>query len=213
MFLGFFCICNCTYLHTPWFRPAGQSLQGTYQSNVLCVGKSLTCTWCRSLCWNRTHSSLSCTLEEREEEESLIRAGVTLIWSWLKAEGFREGGSWKDYCTFSHPQQKSAMPLWFASLWGSSVFQKVCFSWADFLSSYRCLENWQCERSSFPSKTLTWKWTRNGHNFLHQDKTAVFGGQLAFPATPCYWRMSSVTYAEKCEPLCHPAPTLHVNST
>lgn len=99
------------------------------------------------------------------------------------------------------------MPLWFASLWGLSVFQKVCFAWADFLLSSRCLENWQCERSSFPSKAVIWKWTRNGHNFLHQDKTAVFGRQLAFSATPCYWRTSSVTHAET---LCHPAPTLQI---
>lgn len=86
------CICCCTYLHTPWCHPAGQSLQGTYQSNALCVGKSPTCTWCRSLCWNRTHSSLSCTLEGGGERRRKTHQGWSdsVIWSWLKAEGFGE---------------------------------------------------------------------------------------------------------------------------
>lgn len=92
------CLCCCKYLHTPWCPPAGQSPRGTCQSSALCVGKNLTCTWCRSLCWSRSHSSLSCTLEEeRKTEETHQGRSNPLIWSWLKAQGFGEGGSWKDY--------------------------------------------------------------------------------------------------------------------
>lgn len=47
-------------------------------------------------------------------------------------------------------------------------------------------------------------------NFLHQNKTAVSRMQLLFHATPCYWRTNSVTLGEKCEVMCHLAPSLQI---
>lgn len=128
-----------TYLHTPWCPQAEWSLRGTCQSIALCGGKNLICTWCRSLCWNRIRSCLSCTLEKRRGKgrDSSGSERNPLIWSWLKAEGFGEGASWKDYTVSPARKQKkkkrqTAMPLWIIPLRASSAFQRVCFCLTGF---------------------------------------------------------------------------------
>lgn len=48
-----------------------------------------------------------------------------------------------------------------------------------------------------------------GQSFAPRQ-TAAFRVQLPFRPTPCCWRTNSVTLAEKCEAMCHPAPTLQI---
>lgn len=152
-------MCCFTYLHTPWFPPVGQSPRGTYQSSALCVGKNLTCTWCRSLYWSRTRSCLSCTLEEEEEkEESHQGLSSPLIWSWSRAKGFGEGGSWKDYTVSA--TKKAVDAPWVISLWGSSVFQKTCFAWQIFFIFLFLFSE---------SKWIVCKYNRDGEDLRHAD--------------------------------------------
>lgn len=169
------CICCCTYLHTPWCHPAGQSLQGTYQSNALCVGKSPTCTWCRSLCWNRTHSSLSCTLEGGGGEKKKDSSGL----EWLCHLELIE--SW--------------------GVWGKVVLERITVHRLTHNKSQRCPSD--CAllflllfrvgnstvfklSSSSSNKTAIWKWTGGvlksyRDYFLHQNKTSVVEHAVSVP--------------------------------
>lgn len=106
----FICLCCLTYLHTPWCPRAGQSPRGTCQSSALCVGKNLTCTWCRSLCWSRTRSSLSCTLEEKKGR----KRRVVRVWATLSSGVDRKlrglGKGVLERIILSLPQKKPSMP-------------------------------------------------------------------------------------------------------
>lgn len=101
-----------------------------------------------------------------EEEERLIRAGVTLSSGadW-KLRGLGKGGSWKDYCMLSHPQQKSVMPLWFppSGAWicvRMFVLPKWFFSDL-FLLLFRVGSSTALKLNSLSSnKIVIWKWTR-----------------------------------------------------
>lgn len=155
-------LCCFTYLHTPWCPPAGQSPRGTYQSSALCVGKNQTCTWCRSLCWSRTHSSLSCTLEEEgEKEESHQGLSNPLIWSWSRAKGFGEGGSWKDY-TVSPTKKTRRCPVNHFLSGAQVYFRKLVLPDRDFSFIFLFLFR--------VSESTVWKHnSRDGEELYHAD--------------------------------------------
>lgn len=110
-----------TYLHTPWYLPAGQSPRGTYQSSALCVGKNPICTWCRSLYWSRTRSSLSCTLEGEAKKEGESSASLS-SGADRELRGFGERGRpWRNY-TVSHKKKKKSIMLCDSFLYGALVY-------------------------------------------------------------------------------------------
>lgn len=125
----------------------------------------------------------------------------SLIWSWLKAEGFGEGGSWKDYCTFSHPQQKPVMPLWFASLWGPENVSESLFCLSVFSFIFLLL---------FRKPTVSKLRYKNRHVGLKVLQRQCFsprqnsGVSSAVTIPPHCWTTNSVTLAEKCKAMCHP---------
>lgn len=136
-----------------------QSPQGTYQSSALCVGKNPTCTWCRSLYWSRTRSSLSCTLEEeREKEDSHQCLSNRLIWSWSRAKGFGESGILKGLHHLSRKKKKKKKP-WQCPVnhFSQGVFQVYFRKLVlPFSTSCSCSEwgNQRCEHNSRDSKVL-----------------------------------------------------------
>lgn len=125
------CLFRFTYLHTPWYLPAGQSPRGTYQSSALCVGKNPICTWCRSLYWSRTRSSLSCTLEGEAKKEGESSASLS-SGADRELRGFGERGRpWRNYTVSLTKKKKEKVDnsLWFISLRSSSLYHRTCFPW------------------------------------------------------------------------------------
>lgn len=67
--------------------------------------------------------------------------------------------------------------------------------------------------SSSSNKIVIWKWTHGfervtGTTFCTKTKQCCRA--CSYWSTPCYWRTNSVTLGEKCEVMCHPAPTLQI---